>query len=117
MENLNGGLYLIISSLILLIVYAIWGLDKILRIYYTFYYKLNNKMKNTNIDIYKSLLLVILAVFVYCYYLNSQNGRFVHFGETDEILDTRNGGLYRPLKEGYKFTSDSSFIIFQPIIK
>ena len=68
------------------------------------------------IDIYKSIFLLILGVFVYCYYLNTQNGRFIQFKET-EILDSRNGTIYIPLGNGADENSDSTFYIFKPIIK
>ena len=74
-------------------------------------------MKNIKIDIYKSIFLLILVVFVYCYYLNTKNGRFIHFGETDKILDSRNGTIYIPLGNGAVENSDSTFYIFKPIIK
>ena len=50
------------------------------------------------IDIYKCVFLLILAFFVFCYYLNSQNGRFSFTydmeGEYGLILDTKNGNTY-----------------------
>jgi hypothetical protein len=68
------------------------------------------------IDIYKSIFLLILGVFVYCYYLNTKNGRFVQFKESD-ILDTRNGTIYVPLGNALQKNSDSTFLFFKPILK
>lgn len=58
-------------------------------------------MKNLNIDIYKSILLLIFAVFVYCYYDNSRIGRFKKLSERRGsgyydfiILDTKSGATY-----------------------
>jgi hypothetical protein len=58
-------------------------------------------MKTLNIDIYKSILLLILAVFVYCYYDNSRIGRFKKLSERKRsgyndflILDSKNGATY-----------------------
>lgn len=68
------------------------------------------------IDIYKSIFLLILGVFVYCFYLNTKNGRFVQFKESD-ILDTRNGTIYVPLGNGLQKNSDSTFLLFKPILK
>jgi len=39
-------------------------------------------------------------VLVYCYYLNTQNGRFVPI--ESNIMISRKGTLYAPLKNGYK---------------
>ena len=96
MENISGGLYIFISIFILFIIYAIGGFDKILRIYFTYYFKLINKMKKINIDIYKSIFLLILVVFVYFYYQNSKIGRytFTYDKENILILDSKNGATY-----------------------
>ena len=54
-------------------------------------------MKNLKIDIYKSIFLLILGVFVYCYYENSGIGRFskIFDGEGDIVLlDTKSGATY-----------------------
>ena len=72
-------------------------------------------MKNIKIDPYKSILLLLLSIFIFCYYLNSKNGRFVKFNDSNTILDTRNGKLYTPLK--YKENADGLFITTNPIIE
>ena len=55
-------------------------------------------MKNIKIDIYKSIFLLILGVFVYCYYENSKIGRFVVYignrGGAPIVLDSKNGATY-----------------------
>jgi hypothetical protein len=70
------------------------------------------------IDIYKSVFLVILAVFVFCYYLDSQNGRFSFTydleGKYGLILDTKNGTTYLIDED----REDKKVVInSQPIIK
>jgi hypothetical protein len=63
-------------------------------------------------------LFINLAVFVFCYYLNSQNGRFSFTydreGEYGLILDTKNGTTYSidDYREDKKAVINS-----QPIIK
>lgn len=53
-------------------------------------------MKNIKIDIYKSIFLLILGVFVYCYYENSKNNRFsfIYDKENILILDSKSGATY-----------------------
>lgn len=72
-------------------------------------------IKDIKIDPYKSIFLLLLSVFIYCYYLNSKNGRFVRYNDSNYILDTRNGKLYTPLN--YKKSTDALFITTNPIIK
>jgi hypothetical protein len=62
-------------------------------------------MKNIKIDPYKSIFLLILAVFVYCYYLNikiveekNKIGRYTVIngnGLRILILDTKSGATYQ----------------------
>lgn len=96
MENINGGLYIFICIFILFIIYAIGGFDKFFKIYFTYYFKFTNKMKKINIDIYKSIFLLILGVFVYFYYQNSKIGRYTFTYDKDNILilDSKNGATY-----------------------
>jgi len=50
-------------------------------------------MKKLNLDIFKILLIGILAFMAYTVYEASQNNRY-QFGERDSILDTRTGEVY-----------------------
>jgi hypothetical protein len=78
-------------------------------------------MKQFKIDIYKSILLLILGVFTYCYYSNSKkdnnrNGRFTEF--TNEygfpiILDTKTGATYRIKGDGLELKLHTPALIKQ----
>ena len=53
------------------------------------------------IDIYKSIFLLILGVFVYCYFENNKNHRYNKISERNDggyddllILDTKSGATY-----------------------
>ena len=49
------------------------------------------------IDIYKSIFLLILGVFVYCYFENNKNDRYIKISESKFdvlILDTKSGATY-----------------------
>ncbi len=72
-------------------------------------------LKGIKVEPYKLIFLLLLSIFIYCSYLNSKNGRFLRFNDTNTILDTRNGKLYTPLN--YNKTVDSLFIVTDPIIK
>jgi hypothetical protein len=72
-------------------------------------------IKDIKIDPYKSIFLLLLSIFIYCYYLNSKNGRFTSSNDKGEITDTRTGKVYIPLN--YKESADPSFISTKPIIK
>jgi hypothetical protein len=72
-------------------------------------------IKDIKIDPYKSIFLILLSIFIYCYYLNSKNGRFVQVN--DNILDSRNGAIYIHGANSMKETPDSAFVILDPIIK
>lgn len=68
-------------------------------------------MKNIKFDIYKSLFLLILAAFIYIFYLNSLNGRFIQFGE-NEIIDTKNGSIYE-----INYQNSTTELVIKPINK
>ena len=85
-------------------------------------------MKNIKIDIYKSIFLLILGVFVYCYYLdskmaneNNKIGRYTIIngkGLRILILDTKNGATYQT-KEPF-FEDNRSHNVYEnshPLIK
>lgn len=66
------------------------------------------------IDIYKSIFLLILGVFVYCYYLNSLNGRFVSiYGDIYQsvILDSKSGATFKIRRGHFEAIQTSPSII------
>ena len=50
-------------------------------------------MKKINIDLFKMSIIVILIGFLYCFYLYTQNGRYVTTDVLKITLDTRTGKL------------------------
>ena len=78
-------------------------------------------MKNIKIDIYKSIFLLILWVFVYCFYLNTQNGRFQLGSNVDlshfEIIDTHSGAVYQKSAADFNLSADTLILINHPIIQ
>jgi len=60
----------------------------------------------TKIDFYKISFLLIFAFISYCYFKNSQNGRFmISTGSNgSEILDTRTGQQYSNVPKEYLIT-------------
>jgi len=48
-------------------------------------------------NLFKALLIIILVAFLYLYYENSDNGRYVNYPKTDRhvnLLDTKTGKIY-----------------------
>lgn len=68
-----------------------------------------NRMKY-KFDFFKFFLLIILLGFLYVFYLNSQNGRYINYNQELEkvIIDTRTGALYA-------FTDDKLIQVLKPI--
>lgn len=50
-------------------------------------------MKKINIDLFKISIIVILIGFLYCFYLFTQNGRYVRVENPNAVLDSRTGKL------------------------
>ncbi len=48
-------------------------------------------MKKLNLDLFKISIIVILIGFLYCFYLFTQNGRYVQTNDFRVILDSRTG--------------------------
>lgn len=48
-------------------------------------------MKKYNLDLFKVSIIIILAGFLYCFYLYTQNGRYVQTNDFRVILDSRTG--------------------------
>ena len=78
-------------------------------------------MKNIKIDIYKSIFLLILGVFVYFYYQNSKIGRYAVIngnGLRILILDTKNGATYHTKEPFYENSrSNKVYENSRPLIK
>jgi len=46
-------------------------------------------------NLFKALLIIILVAFLYLYYENSENGRYIKYSEAGlNVLDTKTGELY-----------------------
>ncbi len=48
-------------------------------------------------NLFKALLIIILVAFLYLYYENSDNGRYVNYPKPDRhvnLLDTKTGKIY-----------------------
>jgi len=46
-------------------------------------------------NLFKALLIIILVAFLYLYYENSENGRYINYSEAGlNVLDTTTGELY-----------------------
>jgi len=46
-------------------------------------------------NLFKALLIIILVAFLYLYYENSENGRYIKYSEAGlNVLDTTTGELY-----------------------
>ncbi len=55
-------------------------------------------MQKLKIDFYKTIFLIVLAIFTYCYYMNLQVGRFSQINDKygfPLILDTKSGATYK----------------------
>jgi len=46
-------------------------------------------------NLFKALLIIILGAFLYLYYQNSNNGRYIPYGgKSSNLLDTKTGKVY-----------------------
>tara|TARA_R110002049_G_C9012989_1_gene550790 strand:+ start:61 stop:231 length:171 start_codon:yes stop_codon:yes gene_type:complete len=50
-------------------------------------------MKKFNLDLFKISIIIILIGFLYCFYLFTQNGRYVTTDSIMVTLDTRTGKI------------------------
>jgi hypothetical protein len=55
-------------------------------------------MKKLNLDLFKTSIIVILIGFLYCFYLYTQNGRYVTNDSSGFVLDSRTGELNLGIK-------------------
>lgn len=74
-------------------------------------------MKNTFNDVCKGLLILLLAVFLYLYYLSSNNTRY-HFVETSKIDEETVFGVFDSKTANcYVLLKDKGWSVFSPFTK